>query len=77
MGSIEARWKEWRNAVRHCVILVADSSARRIVEATSGGSGRGLGMGSGGNCGRVGAASERARDNAKGEQRPSKEAKGT
>ena len=47
LGRVEARREEWRYAVRHCIILVADSSARRIVEAASRGSGQGLGMGSG------------------------------
>ena len=75
MGSVETRREEWYNVVHHCVILVAQSSARPLVEATSGGSGRRLGMGSGGNCDRVGAASEGAGDYADGKQRPSKKTK--
>ena len=77
VGNVEARWEERRNAVHHCVILVAESSVQPIVEETSGGCGRGLGLGSGGNCGRAGAASESQEDDVEGEQRPSKEAKGT
>ena len=77
VGNVEARWEERRDAVHHCVILVAESSVQPIVEETSGGRGRGIGLGSGGNCGRARAASESKGGDVESEQRPSKEAKGT
>ena len=76
MGGVKARWEEWCNAVRHCIVLVVEPSTRCIVGAVSRGSGRGLGMGCGGNCGQVGATREHAGDNTRGEPCSSKEVKG-
>lgn len=76
MGSVEARREKWHYVVRHRIILVADSSARHFIGETSGGSGRGLGMGSGRKCGRIGAASGHTGVDVEREQRPSKEEKG-